>query len=116
MADFIIDFNPSTPLTPEPRHVFGDLIGWEFSRQMPHNALHGSAHSSTVWALPGTALAHIACQIEFSKKSVVTTLIMQLQPVFRCSSLNALDPGSGREIPAICHDPGVWHGHFTPES
>ena len=26
------------------------------------------------------------------------TLRMQLQPAFRCSSLNALDPGSGREI------------------
>ena len=26
----------------------------------------------------------------------VTTLRMQLQPVLRCSSLNALDPGSGR--------------------
>ena len=30
----------------------------------------------------------------------LTTLRMQLQPVFRCSSLNALDPG-GRETPAI---------------
>ena len=26
----------------------------------------------------------------------VPTLSMQLQPVFHCSSLNALDPGSGR--------------------
>ena len=44
------------------------------------------------------------------------TLRMQLQPVFHCSSLNALDPGSGRQIPAIWHGTGVWHGHFTPES
>ena len=27
---------------------------------------------------------------------VVTTLRMQLQPVFRCSPLSTLDPGSGR--------------------
>ena len=26
------------------------------------------------------------------------------------SSLGSLDPGSGREIPVICHDAGVWHG------
>ena len=45
-----------------------------------------------------------------------TTLRMQLQPVFRCFSLNALDPGSEREIPVICHDPGAWHGYVTPES
>ena len=45
---------------------------------------------------------------------VVPTLRMQLQPVFDCPSLAALDPGSGRYIPAICHDTGVWHGHFTP--
>ena len=50
------------------------------------------------------------------RRAVCPTLRMQLQPVFHCSSLNALDPGSGREIPAICHDPGAWHGHFTPES
>ena len=37
---------------------------------------------------------------------------MQLQPDFRCSSLNALDPGSGRGVPAICHDTGVWHDHL----
>ena len=41
---------------------------------------------------------------------------MQLQPNFHYSSLNALDPGSGRKIPAIYHDAGVWHGNFTPES
>ena len=46
----------------------------------------------------------------------LTTLRMQLQPVFRCSSLSTLDPGSGREIPAIRHGTGVWHGNFTPES
>ena len=38
---------------------------------------------------------------------ILTTLRMQLQPVFHISSLNALDPGSGREIPAICHDPAL---------
>ena len=32
---------------------------------------------------------------------------MQLEPVFHCSSLSTLDPGSGhgREIPAICMVP-----------
>ena len=44
------------------------------------------------------------------------TLRLQLQPAFRCSSLSTLDPSSGREIPAICHGTGVWHGNFTPES
>ena len=39
----------------------------------------------------------------------VATLRMQLQPVFHCSLLAALDP-------SICHDTGAWHGHFTPES
>ena len=38
---------------------------------------------------------------------------MTLQPVFRCSSLSILDTGSGREIPATCHDTGVWHAVFT---
>ena len=38
----------------------------------------------------------------------------KLQPVFDCSSLAALDPGSGREIPAIYI--GAWHGLFTPDS
>ena len=33
---------------------------------------------------------------------------MQLQPVFYCSSLSTLDPGSGREIQAIYHGTGVW--------
>ena len=31
------------------------------------------------------------------------TLRMQLEPVYHCSSLSTLDPGSGREITAICH-------------
>ena len=46
----------------------------------------------------------------------ITTLRMQLQPVFHCSSHNTLNPGSGRKIPAICHSTGVWYGHFNPES
>ena len=29
-------------------------------------------------------------------------------------SLSTVDPSSGREIPAISHGAGVWHGHFTP--
>ena len=47
---------------------------------------------------------------------VLTTLRMQLQTVFHCSSLSTLDPGSGREIAAIWHGIGVWHGYFTLES
>ena len=43
------------------------------------------------------------------------TLRMQLQPVFHCFSPSTLHPGSGRQIPAICHGTRVWHGHFTPE-
>ena len=39
--------------------------------------------------------------------TMLTTLRMQRQLVFRCSSLSTLDPGSGREIPVICHDTGV---------
>ena len=50
------------------------------------------------------------------RSSWLTTLRTKLQPVFHCSSLSTLDPGSGREIPAICHGTGVWHGYFTPES
>ena len=49
-----------------------------------------------------------------SQLTPVATLRIQFKPVFRCSSLNALDSGSGREIPAICHATGVWHGHFYP--
>ena len=33
----------------------------------------------------------------------LTTLSMQLQPGFHCSSPSTLDAGSGWEIPAICH-------------
>ena len=62
-------------------------------------------------AAPPARLLQVKIVIYFN-----ATLRMQLQPVFRCSSLNALDPGSGREIPAIWHDTGVWHGRFTPES
>ena len=29
------------------------------------------------------------------------------QPVSRCSSRSTLDPGSGRQIPAVRHDTGV---------
>ena len=54
--------------------------------------------------------------VVLSRINSLITLRMQLQPVCRCSSLNTLDPGSGWEIPAICHDTGVWHGHYTPES
>ena len=69
------------------------------------------AYLRVVGAIPGPSeldRSGLGCQIP--------TLRMQLQPVFHSSSLNALDPGSGREIPAICHDPGAWHGHVTPES
>ena len=44
------------------------------------------------------------------------TLRMQLQPVFHCSSLNAIDPGSGREILAICHGTPAFGMVILPQN
>ena len=42
----------------------------------------------------------------------LSTLRMKLQPSLFLATLNT---GSGREIPAICHDTGVWQWHFYPK-
>ena len=44
----------------------------------------------------GRAAPALSCPVFSHRNLVLTTLRMQRHPVFHCSSLNALDPASGR--------------------
>ena len=64
-----------------------------------HPGFNGFSHGKPIhplvvnFAYGGLAYSLLA---EVVREASYTTLIMQLRPVFHCSSLNTLDPGSGQ--------------------
>ena len=92
--------------------VIYDICYYYIMRSFPCRACRGClafANYLSLLGLAGTCMdasGHHRCSIERYPR----------QPAVHCSSLNALNPGSGLYIPAMCHDTGVWHVHFTSES
>ena len=59
---------------------------------------YARTEGDVVCGAPVQAEGHgdVARDMLFRPTGMVTTLRVQLHPVFHCSSLNALNPGSGR--------------------
>ena len=66
------------------------------ARHSAVGVLEREARAAVAPHTPAVVVTHTAAQRFTHAKNAN-------QPVFRSSSLNALHPGSGREIPAICH-------------